>query len=156
MTFESLKARLTSENHLAEVQNEVTEASKELANPNSGEALKRKLMLERGGAQYRRVRKIAEESSRNNFSITHGHHSMGSHPMVRGLVGINNMLEVEPKSKNVAPSFYPHNPQNNRKGSMEMYFKKQIRASDYNGKKVYLNGDELEVKCFGNRIPIRR
>ena len=99
-------------------------------------------MVDRGGAQYRRIKKYAEESPNKPA-------------LVKGLAGVNNNLGFEshskPKATSIAPHFYSHQSSNSRKGSIEMYFRKQIKAHEYN-KKMVLNGEEFEVKCVGSKL----
>ena len=77
--------------------------------------------------------------------------------LIRGLVGMNNLLELEKVGgRQRAPSFFPNNSHysNNkpRKANPDLHFRRQIRASDYTSRRFYVNGLEQEVKCFGKQI----
>lgn len=72
---------------------------------------------------------------------------------------MNNLIEIErgleTRSRQRAPNFFPnstHYNKNSRKASMEMHFRRQIKATDYTSRRLYVNGLDQEVKCFGKQI----
>lgn len=79
-------------------------------------------------------------------------------PIVRGIVAINNELNLERKRiKSIAPSFYPQSQQKNRRFSVEMSFRNNSLRSgkiplEIGSKKLFINGDDINVHCKGTKI----
>lgn len=84
----------------------------------------------REGAQYRRVRKIAEQNMKRNTLLDNGNVLKGPH---------TNQLEIESGNKTIAPRFYPLSQQRTRRASLESYIKKQPRLEEF--KRLSINGD---------------
>lgn len=66
------------------------------------------------------MRKLAEEHNRRHFSAQNSVSQKDDETLIRGLVGMNNLLELEKSSsKNRTASFFPNNTHyvNKRKGN---------------------------------------
>lgn len=68
---------------------------------------------------------------------------------------MNDLIQMDKPTtvKQTSNSFFPLNSFQNRKvrkGSIEMHFRHQIKASDYNSKRIHLN--QFDVKCEGRQI----
>ena len=73
------------------------------------------------GAQYRRVRKIAEEHNRRNLSMHQTNSVPEDDTLIKGLIGMNNLIQIDQmKAKQKTPSFFPNtvSSQKNRKHSI--------------------------------------
>jgi hypothetical protein len=100
----------------------------------------------REGAQYRRVRKIAEESMKREMRAE-DHEGR----VVKELPAHNltNPLDLESSSQAIAPRFYPASQQQRtRRASLENYFKRPRDDS----RRISINGDELNVRCLGRQV----
>ena len=73
------------------------------------------------GAQYRRVRKMAEQHNRRHFSAQSAQ-GLEDQTLIKGLIGMNNLIEIDRlHPRNKVPNFFPTANsvvQKNRKNSM--------------------------------------
>lgn len=75
--------------------------------------------------------------------------------LIKGLIGMNNIIQIDQtKSKQRTPSFFPNAApsQKNRKHSIEMHFRRQIKANDYTARRLQINGVDHEVRCYGKQL----
>lgn len=76
------------------------------------------LMQGREGAQYRRVRKMAEQNMRQDIGLTYG-----AGQMVEGLPCNQLLMNQSRNSSTIAPRFYP-TAHKSRRNSVEVHIKK--------------------------------
>ncbi len=101
--------RIISEPFLLKNQNE------DLVQKNDSDKNKKKAVSFEG-AQYRRVRKLAEEHNRRHYSAQHPVTQKEDETLIRGLVGMNNLLQIQRAgSRQRAPSFFPNTTHYNNK-----------------------------------------
>ena len=100
------------------------------------------------GAQFRRVRKFAEEQNRKNYSE---YQNEEEEPLIRGLNG--GFFDIEKINIKQGPaSFFPKSQNKKlRKGSVEVSFRLQKKPNPQYNRKEML-GKEIDVKCFGKHI----
>lgn len=75
--------------------------------------------------------------------------------LIKGLTGMNNLIQIDQmKTKQRTPSFFPNtvSSQKSRKHSIEMHFRRQIKANDYTARRLQINGVDHEVRCYGKQI----
>ena len=76
---------------------------------------------------------MAEEHNRRHYSAQQTSLSnKDEDPLIKGLIGMNNLIEIDRlKPRNKTPSFFPNTTSayKNRKNSMEMHFRRQVRAT---------------------------
>ena len=108
------------------------------------------------GAQYRRVRKLAEEHNRRHYSVYQtAQNKKEDDTLIRGLIGMNNLIEIDRLHPRKKAPFFPSNQSTgfkNRKNSVEMGMKRQARVGEYTSPRLLVNGAEQEVKCLGKQI----
>ncbi len=119
----------------------------------------RNLLKTREGVQYRRVKKLAEEMKRKHqTSLKTPSYDDIPIPIVRGIVTVNNELNLEKRrTKSIAPSFYPQSQNKNTRFSVEMaYRNNSFRTGnlplEIANKRLFINGDDINVHCKGTRI----
>ena len=112
----------------------------------------RNLLKTREGVQYRRVKKMAEEMKKKRQSFTSPAFDEPPVPIVRGIVTVNNELNLEKKRiKSIAPSFYPQTQQKNRRFSVEMAYRNNnsFRSGkipfELANKRLFINGDDINA-----------
>ena len=114
--------------------------------------IKKRRALGFEGAQYRRVRKFAEEHNRKFYSA---YHTNGEEPLIKGLNHIDGFTEMEKINITKGPAhFFPTTSlsQNKkvRKGSVEVNFRRKIKPSLVNVQEVNLW--DPTVRCEGKQI----
>ena len=68
----------------------------------------KKKALSYEGAQYRRVRKIAEQFNQKNHSVNKVSFVSDGDELIKGLTGINGLVAIERlHPKNKVPNFFP-------------------------------------------------
>lgn len=112
--------------------------------PQKEERLRINLMHGREGAQYRRVRKLAEQNLQKEGGERERERE--KEKVVKELQA--SQLEMS-RVQTIAPRFYPLSQQRNRRTSADVYFRKQGRE-EY--KRLSINGDEFKVRCQGRQI----
>ena len=105
--------------------------------PKKSEKAKINLMIGREGAQYRRVRKIAEQSLRQDHTEPSGLH-------VKGLKG--SKIEIDSRRTHAKVSLQDNSKV--RRTSAETFFRKNLKAQD----RIELNKNEINVLCRGKQI----
>ena len=99
---------------------------------------------------------MAEEHNRRHHSAQQHTQMCEDETLIRGLIGMNNLIEVgRIYPRNRPASFFPNTTATNyknRKNSMEMHFRRQIKAHEYTSRRLHVNGTNQEVKCLGKQI----
>ena len=95
-------------------------------------------MQGREGAQYRRVRKMAEQNMRKDAGLELGGQ------MVEGLPCNQLMMKQGNANASVAPRFYPTS-HKQRRSNADIFGRSQV-------KKISINGDEINVRGLGKQV----
>ena len=114
----------------------------------------KKKALSYEGAQYRRVRKMAEQFNQKNHSVNKVSFVGDGDELIKGLTGMNNLVAIERlHPKNKATNFFPMTcaSYKNRKMSTELSFRRN-RKQETSLPFQTNSGLELEVKCLGKHL----
>jgi hypothetical protein len=108
------------------------------------------------GAQYRRVRKIAEENNRRHAQSSAD--CKDEERLIRGLVGMTNLLDIgrvgTKQIKGTQNAFHistHYGTKKKKSGSMDMHFRRHLRPNDTQ-RGSFAAGIDQEVKCYGKQI----